>query len=82
MRTLLPVVTGPPVIRFGARLAGYAPRAADGRQSVRIDQSLPLAEAAKAHEISESGHPREELILGPCPPRRPRSHISRQRTAR
>ncbi|MFD7278306.1 zinc-binding dehydrogenase [Streptomyces sp. NPDC059862] len=32
---------------------------------VRIDQSYPLADAAKAQELSESGHPRGKLLLRP-----------------
>ncbi|OUC98254.1 zinc-binding dehydrogenase [Streptomyces swartbergensis] len=50
---------------FGPQLAGYAQLAADGRLRVRIDQSCPLADAAEAHELSDSGHPRGKLILRP-----------------
>lgn len=34
-----------------------------GRLKVTVDQVLPLAEAAKAHEISEKGHVRGKLII-------------------
>ena len=50
---------------FAPTLAEYARLATDGRLRVRIDQSLPLADAAKAHELSESGHPRGKLLLRP-----------------
>ncbi|WP_408996251.1 zinc-binding dehydrogenase [Streptomyces ipomoeae] len=46
-------------------LAAYARLAADGRLSVRIAQSFPLADAAGAQELSESGHSRGKLLL--CP---------------
>lgn len=51
--------------RFGPELAAYARRAADGRLSVRIDKSFPLADAAKAQDVSETGHPRGKLLLRP-----------------
>ncbi|MER7930621.1 NADP-dependent oxidoreductase [Streptomyces sp. NPDC096057] len=50
---------------FGPQLAEYARLAADGRLRVRIDQSFPLADAAKAQELSEMGHARGRLILRP-----------------
>lgn len=50
---------------FGPQLADYARLAADGRLSVRIAQSFPLADAAKAQELSEAGHPGGKLILRP-----------------
>jgi hypothetical protein len=34
-----------------------------GKLKVTIDQVLPLAEAAKAHEVSEAGHVRGKLVL-------------------
>ncbi|MFC9915333.1 zinc-binding dehydrogenase [Streptomyces sp. NPDC059862] len=51
--------------RFGPALADCARPAADGRLHVRIDRSLPLADAANAQELSEAGHPRGKLILHP-----------------
>ncbi|MFJ9590805.1 NADP-dependent oxidoreductase [Streptomyces acidicola] len=50
---------------FGAALAGYARLAADGRLRVRVDRSLPLADAARAQELSEAGHARGKLVLHP-----------------
>ncbi|WP_328442302.1 NADP-dependent oxidoreductase [Streptomyces sp. NBC_00444] len=49
--------------RFGPQLADYARLAADGGLSVRIAQSFPLADAARAQELSETGHPGGKLIL-------------------
>ncbi|MEV7388091.1 MULTISPECIES: NADP-dependent oxidoreductase [unclassified Streptomyces] len=51
--------------RFGPQLTDYARRAAGGRLRVRVDQSFPLADAAKAHELSESGHARGKVLLRP-----------------
>jgi NADPH:quinone reductase-like Zn-dependent oxidoreductase len=34
-----------------------------GRLRVEIDTALPLAEAAKAHEISQAGHARGKIVL-------------------
>jgi NADPH:quinone reductase-like Zn-dependent oxidoreductase len=39
--------------------------AADGKLTVRIAETFPLAEAAKAQEISESGHAKGKLVLLP-----------------
>ncbi|MER7930614.1 NADP-dependent oxidoreductase [Streptomyces sp. NPDC096057] len=50
---------------FGPELAEYARLAADGRLRVRIDQSFPLADAAKAQGLSETGHARGKLVLRP-----------------
>jgi NADPH:quinone reductase-like Zn-dependent oxidoreductase len=43
---------------FGPALADYARRVADGRLRVRIDRSLPLADAARAQDLREAGHAR------------------------
>ncbi|MFK0159480.1 NADP-dependent oxidoreductase [Streptomyces sp. NPDC090499] len=51
--------------QFGPQLAEYARQAADGQLNVRIDRSLPLTEAAHAHQLSEAGHPRGKLVLLP-----------------
>jgi NADPH:quinone reductase-like Zn-dependent oxidoreductase len=51
--------------QFGPALADYARFVADGRLNVRIDRSLPLADAAQAQDRSEAGHPRGKLILRP-----------------
>ncbi|ONI71683.1 NADPH:quinone reductase [Kribbella sp. ALI-6-A] len=39
--------------------------AADGKLTVRVAETFPLAEAAKAQEISESGHAKGKLVLVP-----------------
>jgi NADPH:quinone reductase-like Zn-dependent oxidoreductase len=51
--------------QFAPTLAEYAQRVADGQLSVRIEQSLLLADAAQAQDISETGHPRGKLVLRP-----------------
>ncbi|WP_407671430.1 hypothetical protein [Parafrankia elaeagni] len=33
--------------------------------SVRINQRFPLADAARAQDLSEGGHPRGKLLLRP-----------------
>jgi NADPH:quinone reductase-like Zn-dependent oxidoreductase len=38
---------------------------ARGEVHVQIAEVLPLAEAARAHELSESGHTRGKIILMP-----------------
>ncbi|MET8759077.1 NADP-dependent oxidoreductase [Lentzea sp. NPDC004782] len=50
---------------FGARLAEYARLAADGKLAVRVAESLPLAEAGRAHELSATGHAAGKLVLRP-----------------
>lgn len=51
--------------RSGQQLSAYARLGADGGLRVRIGQSFPLAEAAKAHELSESGHASGKVLLRP-----------------
>lgn len=51
--------------QFGSALAEYARLVADGRLRVRIDRSFPLADAAKAQELSETGHARGKIVLRP-----------------
>ncbi|GAA3909367.1 hypothetical protein GCM10023084_71980 [Streptomyces lacrimifluminis] len=51
--------------RFGPELTEYARLAADGRLSVRVDRNFPLADAAKAHELSETGRARGKVLLRP-----------------
>ncbi|MBT2441041.1 NADP-dependent oxidoreductase [Streptomyces sp. ISL-36] len=46
-------------------LTAHARLAAEGRLSVRLAQTLPLKEAAKAQELSETGHVRGKVILLP-----------------
>ncbi|MBL1117540.1 NADP-dependent oxidoreductase [Streptomyces sp. 110] len=46
-------------------IAGYARLAAEGRLRVPVVRSFPLADAAEAHERSETGHSRGKLILRP-----------------
>jgi NADPH:quinone reductase-like Zn-dependent oxidoreductase len=48
---------------FGARLAEYARLAAGGELVVRLAQSLPLAEAGKAQELSATGHADGKIVL-------------------
>lgn len=50
---------------FRSGLTEYARLATEGRLQVRIAESLPLADARRAHELSESGHSRGKLILRP-----------------
>lgn len=50
---------------FGSRLGEYARLAADGKLTVRIAQNLPLEDAAKAQELSASGHAAGKLVLRP-----------------
>ncbi len=45
------------------QLAKIADLVASGEVKVDIAQTLPLAEAARAHELSESGHTRGKIIL-------------------
>ncbi|MEV6282032.1 NADP-dependent oxidoreductase [Kribbella sp. NPDC051770] len=46
-------------------LARQLQLAADGKLAVRVAETFPLAEAAKAQEISESGHAKGKLVLLP-----------------
>lgn len=50
---------------FGTELAGYALLAVEGRLGVRVAQSLPLADAGKAHGLSATGSPGGKLVLRP-----------------
>ncbi|MGW8366898.1 NADP-dependent oxidoreductase [Streptomyces wedmorensis] len=57
-------VTGAPeVVRRG--LTAQARLAAEGTLAVRLADTLPLKEAARAQELSESGHVRGKLVLIP-----------------
>jgi len=47
------------------QLEGLATMAADGRLSVHVDRTFPLAEAADAHRLQETGHVRGKLVLIP-----------------
>jgi NADPH:quinone reductase-like Zn-dependent oxidoreductase len=51
--------------RFGTQLADYAQLVADDTLSVRVAASFPLADAGRAHELSETGHPGGKVILIP-----------------
>jgi NADPH:quinone reductase-like Zn-dependent oxidoreductase len=51
--------------RFGAKLADYAQLVADGTLGVRTAASFPLADAARAHELSETGHAGGKVVLVP-----------------
>ncbi|MEV6239629.1 NADP-dependent oxidoreductase [Lentzea sp. NPDC051838] len=50
---------------FGDRLTEYAKLAADGKLTVRVAQSLPLADAGKAQELSATGHAGGKVVLHP-----------------
>ncbi|KQX09804.1 NADPH:quinone reductase [Streptomyces sp. Root431] len=57
-------VTGAPdAVR--AALTAQARQAVEGTLAVRLAETLPLKEAARAQELSESGHVRGKLILVP-----------------
>ncbi|MFD3661991.1 NADP-dependent oxidoreductase [Streptomyces sp. NPDC058659] len=57
-------VTGAPdVVR--AALTAQARQAVEGTLAVRLADTLPLKEAARAQELSESGHVRGKLVLVP-----------------
>ncbi|MQY27331.1 2-haloacrylate reductase [Nocardia sp. RB56] len=56
------LVTGAP---SPAQLAEIGELVGAGRVRVHIDQAIPLAQAGKAHELSESGRVRGKLVLTP-----------------
>lgn len=57
-------VTGAPdAVR--AALTAQARQAVEGTLAVRLADTLPLKEAARAQELSESGHVRGKLVLVP-----------------
>jgi NADPH:quinone reductase-like Zn-dependent oxidoreductase len=45
------------------QLAQVAELVADGEVRVVIEETLPLTEVQRAHELSESGHTRGKIIL-------------------
>ncbi|WP_406059541.1 NADP-dependent oxidoreductase [Streptomyces sp. NBC_01077] len=57
------VVGDPDAVRAG--LTAHARGAAAGTLAVRLADTLPLKEAARAQELSESGHVRGKLVLVP-----------------
>ncbi|CAM5498328.1 NADP-dependent oxidoreductase [Streptomyces narbonensis] len=57
------VTAAPDVVRAG--LTAQARQAVEGTLTVRIADTLPLKEAARAQELSESGHMRGKLVLLP-----------------
>ncbi|MEU7070899.1 NADP-dependent oxidoreductase [Streptomyces narbonensis] len=57
------VTAAPDVVRAG--LTAQARQAVEGTLAVRIADALPLKEAARAQELSESGHIRGKLVLLP-----------------
>ncbi|WP_318207974.1 MULTISPECIES: NADP-dependent oxidoreductase [unclassified Streptomyces] len=57
------VLGDPDAVRAG--LTAHARGAAAGTLTVRLAETLPLKEAARAQELSESGHARGKLILVP-----------------
>ncbi|MEU7293253.1 NADP-dependent oxidoreductase [Streptomyces exfoliatus] len=57
------VVGDPDAVRAG--LTAHARQAAEGTLAVRLADTLPLKEAARAQELSESGHVRGKLVLIP-----------------
>ncbi|MGW6447559.1 NADP-dependent oxidoreductase [Lentzea sp. NPDC055074] len=50
---------------FGSRLGEYAQQVVDGKLVVRIAQSLPLADAAKAQDLVATGHAAGKVVLRP-----------------
>ncbi|MET9231090.1 NADP-dependent oxidoreductase [Lentzea sp. NPDC003310] len=50
---------------FGSRLGEYARLAVEGRLTVRIARSLPLAEAAQAQDLVATGHVAGKVVLRP-----------------
>ncbi|CAM5628714.1 NADP-dependent oxidoreductase [Streptomyces narbonensis] len=57
------VTAAPDVVRAG--LTAQVRQAVEGTLTVRIADTLPLKEAARAQELSESGHMRGKLVLLP-----------------
>ena len=55
------VTTTPEEVRAG--LTEHARLAVEGRLAVRLDQVLPLAHAAKAQELSETGHAQGKIVI-------------------
>ena len=51
--------------RFGAQLADYAQLVADNALGVRVAASFALADAGRAHELSETGHAGGKVVLLP-----------------
>lgn len=51
--------------RFGAQLADYARLVADNALGVRVAASFALADAGRAHELSETGHAGGKVVLIP-----------------
>jgi NADPH:quinone reductase-like Zn-dependent oxidoreductase len=51
--------------RFGAQLADYAQLVADNTLGVRVAASFALADAGRAHELSETGHAGGKVVLVP-----------------
>ena len=51
--------------RFGASLADYAQLVADNALGVRVAASFALADAGRAHELSETGHAGGKVVLIP-----------------
>lgn len=51
--------------RFGAQLADYAQLVADDALGVRVAASFALADAGRAHELSETGHAGGKVVLVP-----------------
>jgi NADPH:quinone reductase-like Zn-dependent oxidoreductase len=51
--------------RFGAQLADYAQLVADDALGVRVAAGFALADADRAHELSETGHAGGKVVLVP-----------------
>ncbi|MEV4233625.1 NADP-dependent oxidoreductase [Nocardia sp. NPDC049737] len=51
--------------RFGAQLADYAQLVVDDALGVRVAASFALADAGRAHDLSETGHADGKVILVP-----------------
>ncbi|MDO5711341.1 MAG: NADP-dependent oxidoreductase [Micrococcales bacterium] len=56
-------VSIPQIVPDRGRLEALAEQVADGRLQVEVSQVLPLDEAARAHEIVQSGHAQGKIVL-------------------
>lgn len=55
--------SGSPQARSAAGLQKLADLVADGKLTLAIAKTFPLADASRAHELSETGHPGGKIVL-------------------